>query len=178
MSHSREASGSVGIVLGQPSVYSKCCGILASAASRRRVPALATITAWRSSSVSQCGATSPASASAETETSTPPPSRPRPGIPPGFPSTLSLLRDRVTNSGRRNNTKPAKTHKPCTPREAQSHSLRGTEHVVCGPVENGVPVQPLGAPRKAGQFWLRFRYGRFGTIRTFLSADALADKMV
>ena len=49
-----------------------------------------------------------------------------PGIPPGFPSTLSLLRDRVANSGRRNNTKPAKTHKPCTPREAQSPSLRGT----------------------------------------------------
>jgi hypothetical protein len=46
------------------------------------------------------------------------------------------------------------------------------EHVVCGPVENGVPVQPLGAPRNAGEFRLWFRYGRFGTIRTFLSADA------
>src|ERR1019366_10630010 len=46
------------------------------------------------------------------------------------------------------------------------------EHVVCGPVENGVPVQPLGAPRNAGQFRLWLRYGRFGTIRTFLSPDA------
>src|ERR1039458_6213734 len=46
------------------------------------------------------------------------------------------------------------------------------EHVVCGPVENGVPVQPLGAPRNAGEFRLCFRYGCFGTIRTFLSADA------
>src|ERR1022692_247848 len=59
MSHSRDASAGVGIVLGQPSVYGRCCGILASAASRRRVPAFATTTAWRSSSVSQCGATSP-----------------------------------------------------------------------------------------------------------------------
>src|ERR1039458_4190696 len=42
-----------------------------------------------------------------------------------FPRTLSLLRDRVAHSGRRNNTKPAKTHKPYTPREAQSPSLRG-----------------------------------------------------
>src|SRR5450759_1819509 len=46
------------------------------------------------------------------------------------------------------------------------------EHVVCGPVENGVPVQPLGAPRNAGEFRLWFRYGRFGTIRAFLPADA------
>src|ERR1022692_774218 len=46
------------------------------------------------------------------------------------------------------------------------------EHVMCGPVENGVPVQPLGAPRNAGEFRLWFRYRRFGTIRTFLSADA------